>query len=434
MAPLESWLVIPGDSDFSLSNLPFGIITSRNSPTQRRPAVAIGDYVLDLLAFSQGRGFSGLSSFVQHLDVLSQPTLNAFAALGRPVHREVRAYLQEVFSERGRYAGVLRENEELKRSALLRKEDTQTHMPMQISDYTDFFAGINHAFNVGSMFRGPANALQPNYSHLPVGYHGRASSVVISGTPIRRPNGQILLDPTADPVTPSFGPCRRLDIELELGCFLCKPNVLGEPVRIKDAEDHIFGYVLMNDWSARDIQTWEYVPLGPFNAKNFGTTISAWVVLADALEPFRTSKLPNQTTVLPYLQEAREDSVFDIHLEVDLTTPDGAATTISKVSGRNLLWSFPQMLAHHSSGGCPMAVGDLLGSGTISGKSEHGGDLGSLLEMTQGGKKDIMLAGMDTRTFLKDGDLVTMRGVCGEDGARVGFGICEGRIESAVMF
>lgn len=190
----------------------------------------------------------------------------------------------------------------------------------------------------------------------------------------------------------------------------------------------------MNDWSARDIQTWEYVPLGPFNAKNFGTSISAWVVLADALEPFRTPKLQNETKVLPHLQEKREDSIYDIKLEVDLTTPDGATTTISKTSGKNLLWSFPQMIAHHTSGGCPMAVGDLLGSGTISGKSEGGGDLGSMLEMNWGGKKDIMLAGMDTRKFLKDGDVVTIRGACGEDGEKVGFGVCEGQIESAVSF
>ncbi|KAL2076102.1 hypothetical protein VTL71DRAFT_1045 [Oculimacula yallundae] len=434
MAPLKSWLAIPADSDFSLSNLPFGIITSRNSRDQKRPAVAIGDHVLDLLAFSQAKGFSGLPSIEKHIDVFAQTTLNSFAALGRPVHREVREYLQQVFSEDGKHASILKDNEELRANALLKKEDTKTHLPMQIGDYTDFFAGINHAFNVGTMFRGPANALQPNYTHLPVAYHGRASSVVVSGTPIRRPNGQILLDPTADPKIPTFGPCRRLDIELELGCFLCKSNTIGEPVRIADADQHIFGYVIMNDWSARDIQTWEYVPLGPFNAKNFGTSISAWVVLADALEPFRATKLPNETKVLPHLQEKTEDTVYDIKLEVDLTTPDGATTTISRTSGKNLLWSFPQMIAHHSSGGCPMAVGDLLGSGTISGKSEKGGDLGSMLEMNWGGKKDIMLAGMDTRKFLKDGDIVTIRGVCGQDGERVGFGVCEGQITSAVKF
>ncbi|KAI9051316.1 hypothetical protein LZ554_005417 [Drepanopeziza brunnea f. sp. 'monogermtubi'] len=433
MAPIKSWLAIPADSDFSLSNIPFGIITSRESRDRKRPAVAIGDHVLDLLAFSQRNGFAG-SSFEKHIDVFSEPTLNAFAALGRPVHREVRAYLQDVFSETGKHAGVLKDNEELRTAALLKKEDTKTHLPMQIGDYTDFFAGINHAFNVGTMFRGPANALQPNYTHLPVGYHGRASSVVVSGTPITRPNGQILLDPAADPKIPIFGPCRRLDIELELGCFLCVGNALGTPIRIADAESHIFGYVLMNDWSARDIQTWEYVPLGPFNAKNFGTTVSAWVVLADALEPFRVKTLDNATEVLPHLKGSEPATVFDIRLEVDLITPEGATTTISKVSGKNLLWSFPQMLAHHSSGGCPMAVGDLLGSGTISGKSEDRNDLGSMLEMTQAGKQEIQLAGMDTRKFLKDGDEIIIRGSCGEAGEKIGFGTCEGTVYSAPVF
>ena len=433
MAPLQSWLDIPLESDFSLSNLPFGIITSKYSQTERRPAVAIGDHVLDLKAFAAGNGFSALPSLQDNLSVFSQPTLNAFAALGRPAHREVRAYLQDIFSSASSHAGILQANESLKTASLLPKHETKTHLPMQIGDYTDFFAGVNHAFNVGTMFRGPANALQPNYTHLPVGYHGRASSVVVSGTRIRRPNGQVLLDPTADPKIPAFGPSRRLDIELELGCFLCKSNTLGEPVRIKDAEEHIFGYVLMNDWSARDIQTWEYVPLGPFNAKNFGTSISAWVVLADALDPFRAPKLKNETEILPYLKEGREDTVYDIKLEVDLTTPDGATTTISRTSGANLLWSFPQMIAHHSVGGCAMQVGDLLGSGTISGKGD--GELGSLLEMSQGGKKEIMLAGMDMRKFLKDGDSVTLRGVCGgEPGALVGFGQCEGTVESAINF
>jgi fumarylacetoacetase len=449
MSPVQSWLSIPAHCDFSLSNIPFGIIRSKNSPVEKRPAVAIGDHVLDLKAFSLGNGFSALPSLHDNLSVFSQPTLNAFAALGRPVHREVRAYLQAVFSEDTKYAEVLKDNEPLKKAALLPKHETKTHLPMQIGDYTDFFAGVNHAFNVGTMFRvrfhfpllrkklnsqpeGPANALQPNYTHLPVGYHGRASSVVVSGTPIRRPNGQTLLDPTADPKTPSFGPSRRLDIELELGCFLCTGNSMGEPIPIKTAEENIFGFVLMNDWSARDIQTWEYVPLGPFNAKNFATSISPWVVLADALVPFKTTKLENETEVLPYLKEETEETVYDIRLEVDLTTPDGATTTISRTSGANLLWSFPQMIAHHSVGGCPMNTGDLLGSGTISGKES--GALGSMLEMNQGGKKEIMLAGMDMRKFLKDGDTVTLRGVCGEEGALVGFGECVGTIESARLF
>ena len=211
---------------------------------------------------------------------------------------------------------------------------------------------------------------------------------MVSGSRVRRPYGQILLDPAADPKTPTFAPCRRLDIELELGCFLCKSNNIGEPINIDDAEDAIFGYVLLNDWSARDVQQWEYVPLGPFNGKNFATTISPWVVLADALSASAAPKLKNETKVLPYLEEKNENTVHDISLSVDLTTPDGSTSTISNVSSSNLLWSFPQMIASHSSGGCPMNVGDLLGSGTISGNNEKGGDLGSMLEMSQSGKKE----------------------------------------------
>ncbi|TAQ87183.1 hypothetical protein B7494_g4512 [Chlorociboria aeruginascens] len=431
MAPLPSWLPIPSDSHFSLSNLPFGIITSKYWPTQRRPAIAIGNHVLDLHAFSQQEGFSSLPELSPHLSVFTEPTLNAFASLGQPIHRSVRQYIHDVFSISTHHPNILRDNPELRKAAVLPKHETKTHLPMQIGDYTDFFAGINHAFNVGTMFRGPANALQPNYTHLPVGYHGRASSVVISGTRIRRPSGQILLDPAAEPKAPTFGPCRRLDMELELGCFLCKGNELGEPIKIREASENVFGYVLMNDWSARDIQTWEYVPLGPFNAKNFGTSISAWIVTPDALSPFLVQKLENKSPTLQYLKED-ESSVYDIQLEVDLVTADGGTTTISKVSAKNLLWSFPQMIAHHSAGGCNMRVGDLLGSGTISGKGK--GELGSLLEMNQGGKKEIMLAGMDVRKFLKDGDTVVIRGACGEEGEMVGFGQCEGRIESAIVY
>lgn len=284
------------------------------------------------------------------------------------------------------------------------------------------------------MFRDPANALQPNYTHLPVAYHGRASSVVISGTSIRRPHGQILLDKTVSPPQPTLTPTRALDIELELGCFLCTTSPLGTPIPIGPAAaSSIFGFVLLNDWSARDIQTWEYVPLGPFTAKNFATSVSAWVVLPSALQGFRVEKLQNSTDVLPYLREESDDSVYDIQLEVDLTTPEGDTTNISRVSARHLLWSFPQMVAHHSVGGCAMNVGDLLGSGTISGASGGGGDLGSLLEACQGGKKEIMLKGMDVRKYLKDGDTITIRGVCGEDGARVGFGECVGTVESAIQ-
>ena len=313
----KSWLSIPLRSHFSLANIPFGIISTAATKTPR-PAAAIGEYALDLQIFASNDGFSKLPSIQNSLSVFSQPTLNAFAALGRPVHREVRGYIQNIFSEETEYPQILRANTRLQEEALVPLKNVTTHLPLHIGDYTDFYAGKNHAYNVGVLFRGPSNALQPNYTHLPVGYHGRASSVVVSGTSIRRPWGQILEHPAAERKVPTFAPCRKLDIELELGAFVCKANEMGEPIRIEDAEEYIFGFVLMNDWSARDIQAWEYVPLGPFNAKNFGTSISAWVVLADALEAFRCNGLENETQLLAYLQEEKVENVYDINLEIDL--------------------------------------------------------------------------------------------------------------------
>ncbi len=339
---------------------------------------------------------------------------------------------------------MLKNDEALKKEALFKRSEVTMHLPMQIGDYTDFFAGINHAFNVslvhphhpnrlyadktqvGTMFRGPANALQKNYTHLPVGYHGRASSVVVSGTPIRRPNGQVILDPSK-PDEPTYTSCKRLDIELELAAFVCTPNKQGEPIPVAHAEDHLFGLVLMNDWSARDIQTWEYVPLGPFNAKNFGTSISPWVVLMDALEPFRAEALESSTQLQAYLKDPQPKRSYAIDFEVDLTTKDGVNTTISKTSATNLLWSFPQMLAHHTVGGCPMNTGDLLGSGTISGKEKD--TLGSMLEINKAGKEIVKLSNGEERKFLVDGDTITIKGACkGGDGAFVGFGECLGQI------
>ena len=422
MAP-KSWLQIPASSNFSLANIPFGII-STSTRDQPRPAVAVGEHALHLEDFANGGGFSDLDV---DLSVFSKPTLNAFAALGRPVHRKVREYLQDIFAEESKYSQLLKENSGLQKSCLFPLESVKMHLPMQIGDYTDFFAGKNHAFNVGTMFRGPENALNPNYTHIPVGYHGRASSIVVSGTPITRPNGQILLDPAIK--KPTLSPCKRLDIELELGAFLCKDNDMGTPVPIAEAEDSIFGIVLLNDWSARDIQTWEYVPLGPFNAKNFGTTISPWVVTMDALEPFRTTGIKNDTQILPYLQEKKE-SLFDIRLSVGLGATDQAVTNILNSNGKHLLFSFPQMLAHHSIGGCPMRVGDLLGSGTISGTEP--GSQGSLLELSKGGKETIKLEGGAERTFLQDGDTVVLKGVCGtEETGLVGFGECRGTIRAS---
>ncbi|KAK7963913.1 hypothetical protein PG996_008398 [Apiospora saccharicola] len=428
----SSWVPnVTPETPFSLANIPFGIISTKDDPTPR-PAVAIGTHALDLKALNGGIWLGEMVPELKgHEHVFQQTTLNAFAALGRPVHQQVRKALRDLLTAGSNHAAKLQENEELRQKALIPLSQVEMHMPMAIGDYTDFYAGYHHAYAVGAMFRGPAAALQPNYTHLPVGYHGRASSIMVSGTPVRRPWGQILLDPAAEPKQPTTAPCRRLDFELELGCFISKGNEQGTPVKIGEAEDHIFGYVLLNDWSARDIQSWEYVPLGPFNSKNFASTISPWVVLADALEPFKTKGIDNKTTVQDYMKESKAETAIDISLEVDITTPEGDTTTITRTSAKQLMWSFPQMIAHHTLGGCNMRTGDMLGSGTISGTEP--GERGSLLEMSEGGKKDVMLYGMDMRRFLKDGDTITLRGVCGGSDERVGFGECTGRIYSAVQ-
>ncbi|CAK7273861.1 hypothetical protein SEPCBS119000_005875 [Sporothrix epigloea] len=424
---MESWLDITPHSDFSLINIPFGIITYPGAGISTpRVAVAIGDQALDLAVFSTSQGFSKLPVIQPHLHVFHEPTLNAFAALGRPVHRRVREYLQKVFTKNGPYRELLQDSQELRSVSLIKLTSVRNYLPMQIGDYTDFYVGKHHAYNVGVLFRGPANALQPNYSHLPVGYHGRASSIVVSGTSVRRPWGQIL-DAESSPI---YHPTKRLDYELELGAFLCKSNRLGTPVALADAEDCLFGYVLLNDWSARDVQSWEYVPLGPFNAKNFASTVSAWVVLADALEPFRTEGIPNEIDVLSYLRSNVTEAVFNINLEIFLL-PGGATSgsVVSRSNSCNMLWSFPQMLTHHTVGGCPMNVGDLLGSGTISGP--EAGMEGSLLELTRSGSKSFDVNGVE-RTFLEDGDEVVLRGWCVDsNGLRLGFGECRGKILSA---
>lgn len=319
---------VPGvtpDSPFSLANLPFGIISSTDDATPR-PAVAIGTHALDLKAFTEAVAGSPAwtalaAGFAGHETSLAQPTLNAFAALGRPVHRAVRAALQTVLRAGGEHAALLEDDAALRAKALRPLAECKMHLPLAVGDYTDFYAGYHHAHAVGCLFRSPAQALQPNYTHLPVGYHGRASSLVPSGAGIARPTGQILVDNK-----PTTAPSRRLDFELELGCFVGRPNAQGTAVAVDAADDadggHVFGYVLLNDWSARDIQAWEYVPLGPFNGKNFASTISPWVVLADALEPYRARPIENPSPEprQPYLCETREDSVFDIELEVDLTS------------------------------------------------------------------------------------------------------------------
>lgn len=324
---IMSWVHIPQDSPFSIANIPFGIISSK-SRTIPRPAVAIGDCALDLKEFAEHGGFKPLDMIEHHLGAFSETSLNAFAALGRAHHKLIRRYLQDVLATETMHPWILRDNESLREQALVPLSEVRSHLPMEIGDYTDFFAGKHHAYNCGIIFRGPSNALQPNYCHMPVAYHGRASSVVVSGTPIRRPSGQILENPAAEVKVPIFSPSRRLDMELELGAFICKDSSLGEPISVDQAHEHLFGFVLLNDWSARDLQAWEAVPLGPFLSKNFGTTISPWVVLADALEPFRCAGLANDTTVLDYLNEASRENMFDIALEVELTSKQLAPISV----------------------------------------------------------------------------------------------------------
>ncbi|KAI5812480.1 fumarylacetoacetate hydrolase FahA [Pyronema omphalodes] len=410
---MTSFLPIPTNSDFTLSNIPFGVF--RTSSLSPRICIAIGSHLLDLRTFHENSGFRSLQQLQVDSAVFSAPNLNAFAALPRLSHNLIRAYLISVLTTGGPFPDLLENNTELQKKCLHKLEDVTMCLPMEIGDYTDFYAGRVHAYNVGCLFRGPENALQKNYEQLPVGYHGRASSVVVSGTDIRRPRGQ-----TGEGV---FGECQRLDIELEMAALIARGNNLGEPVSTQEAREMVFGYVLMNDWSARDVQAWEYVPLGPFTAKNFATTISPWVVLPIALEEggYMVQGLErwSKTPVQPYLQEEGENMI-GVHLEVKIN-----GETMTKTNGKNLLWSFNQMIAHHTVTGCNMRTGDLLGSGTISGEGE--GEKGCLLEATSGGKNPVKIGG-EEKTWLKDGDEVVIMGHCGDGDKRVGWGECRGKI------
>lgn len=427
-----SWVPVSPTSHFPIQNLPFGIFSTVQTPW-RRAGVAIGDHVLDLFCLSNHGLLDGLG-FSSH--IFGESTLNSFMELERPAWKATRSRLQDLLSDKN-VDTRLSSNESLKALALIPLADAIMHMPAKIGDYTDFYSSREHATNVGIMFRGVDNALQPNWLHLPVGYHGRSSSVVITGTDVVRPQGQLQADP-ADPKKGSiFGACRLLDFELEMGVFLGgKGNELGRPVSIEEAEDKIFGLVLLNDWSARDIQAWEYVPLGPFTAKNFCTSISPWIVTLEALEDFRTetSAGPVQTNPdpLPYLQDkdyAR--STYDIRLEVALKGPnDTQASTISVSNLRYMYWNMRQQLVHHSITGCPMVAGDLLGSGTISGPTDD--SLGSMLELSWRGSREIRLNNSTEqppiRKFLKDGDEVIISGFAQGNGFRIGFGDVTGKI------
>ena len=414
---LRSFISVAATSDFPIQNLPYGIFSAKDGLAPR-VGVAIGDYVLDLWRLAQDCRFD-----VVEPAVFAASQLNPLMALGPKAWSSTRARISQLLRHD---ESELRDNEELRQRALVPMADVKLHMPFAVAGYTDFYSSKEHATNVGVMFRGKDNALQPNWLHMPIGYNGRASTVVVSGTPIRRPRGQ-LKPPTAD--LPSFGPCKRLDFELEMGVVVGQPSVMGEMLTEQQAEEMIFGFVLLNDWSARDIQQWEYVPLGPFQAKAFGTSISPWVVTREALEPFRVHGPAQEPKPLPYLQQAQPNN-YDMALEVGLrAAPMNEAATICRTNFKYMYWSSVQQLVHHASSGCAMNVGDLLGSGTISGPEKD--QRGSLLEISWNGTEPVELAPGIKRSFLEDGDSLVMRGWCQGDGYRVGFGEVEGTILAA---
>jgi fumarylacetoacetase len=431
MTMRRSWVssAQAANADFTIHNLPFGVFRDWEGDDAPRVGVAIGDRVLDVSALKASL-FSGVSK--RAADACAESTLNALMALGSEHARALRARLIELLD--ASHADV-ETNRRVVEPALVAMSDAEMLLPVHIGDYTDFYASIYHATNVGMMFR-PDTPLLPNYKHIPVGYHGRASSIVVSGAAIKRPHGQTKAD---DAAAPSFDPTKMLDYELEMGAFIAGGNTLGEPIPIKEARTHLFGMCLVNDWSARDIQRWEYQPLGPFLAKNFGTTISPWVVTMEALAPFRTrafARAEGDPAPLPYLFDETDQSSggLDITVEAWLESAkmreDGfEAVRVSRGTTRDLYWTLAQMMAHHTSNGCNMKPGDLIATGTISGPEKE--SRGCLIERTWRGSEPFTLPSDETRTFLEDGDTVILRAFCEKDGARVGFGECRGTITAA---
>ena len=419
---LRSFIDVPADSHFPIQNLPYGVFRP-SAGDRARIGVAIGDQVADLSVLADSSLLTG--GDLDDGEVFHSTVLNDFMALGRPAWSAARSKLTRLLHADG---SILRDSAALRDSVFHRQAAVEMLLPAAVGDYTDFYSSREHATNVGTMFRGADNALQPNWLHLPVGYHGRSSSIVVSGTEVRRPMGQAL-PPGAD--TPVFGPSRLMDFELEMGFFVGPGNSLGDPIPIERAQDHIFGMVLVNDWSARDIQAWEYVPLGPFLGKNFATSISPWVVTLDALEPFRCAG-PGQSDPEPlaYLRDS-VDHAYDIHLEVHLQGAQmSEPATIATSNFRYMYWNVCQQLAHHTVNGCNAAPGDLYGSGTISGPAKH--ERGSMLELSWRGSEPIDLPNGEERSFLADGDTVTMTGWCEADGLRVGFGEVTGTLLPAI--
>jgi fumarylacetoacetase len=408
------WLKIASDSDFSIYNLPYGVWSHKTKKT--RIGIAIGDHILDLYAVTEAGLLSDLGFRVSDFD---NEYLNDLIALGKARTGALRLRIIDLLTA---LDSPLKDK--MDQYFVPRLEATM-HMPVYARDYTDFYSSIEHATNVGIMFRDPANALLPNWRHMPVGYHGRASSLVVSGTPIKRPSGQVLPKGETQPV---YQASARLDFELEMAFVVGKRTKMGEVVTTKDAEEHIFGMVLFNDWSARDIQSWEYVPLGPFLGKNFGSSMSPWVVPMEALEPFRVKGPVQEPQVLAYLQTEGAQN-YDIQLEVSIKPDQGAEQTICRSNFKFMYWNMLQQLAHHTVNGCNLNIGDLMASGTISGSSPD--SYGSMLELAWMGTKPIELSDGTNRTFINDHDTVTMRGFAQKEGIRVGFGEVTGKVTPA---
>lgn len=407
-----SFIPIPENSDFTIYNLPFGVFV-RNG--HHVACTRVGDNIIDLHECSRTTIFEDL-----HLPhgIFQHSVLNAFIALGKKITSEVRLRIQKAVCEGGYFDHETHKNSPIFVSA----SEVTMVLPIHIGDYTDFYSSREHATNVGVMFRDPANALLPNWLHLPVGYHGRASSIIVSGTPVHRPNGQTMPDGADRPV---YGPTKQLDFELEMGFVIGKETHLGDTISTEQAEDYIFGLMLFNDWSARDIQKWEYVPLGPFLAKNFASTISPWIVTLEALEPFRVNGPEQDPDVLPYLKFEGNKN-YDIHLSVDITTKNGVNQQVSKSNFKYMYWNMCQQLAHHTVNGCNVRIGDLLASGTISGPTPD--SYGSMLEICWKGTKPVEMPDGTQRKFIENYDTVSLRGWCENDNIRIGFGPCDAQI------
>jgi len=414
----KSWINVPENSDFPIQNIPFGVFITKEDVITI--GTRIGNCAIDMGALQQLGYFEGIELTD---DMFMQDTLNDFISDGKKTWRLVRNRLAELFDETN---PTLRDNKEHREVVIFSVEDIEMLLPVQIGDYTDFYSSKEHATNVGKMFRDPENALLPNWLHIPVGYHGRSSTIVPSGIPVHRPYGQTL--PNGE-TTPVFGPSRLVDFELETAFITTDANLMGEPIPVEEAEEHIFGMVLFNDWSARDIQKWEYVPLGPFLAKNFASSISPWIVTMDALEPFRVKGPEQSPEPLPYLQQKGEKA-FDINLEVAIQPENAEETIVSRSNFKYMYWSMAQQLAHHTINGCRVNSGDMMGSGTISGPTED--SFGSMLELSWGGQKPLKMNDGSERKFINDNDTVIIRGYCQKGNLRIGFGEVSSKLLPAV--